>query len=311
MRAGWQVPPTVTCLATGKWDFPEYGYVALECSATLVAPANGAVSLPRGVTGVEAVYSCNAGFVLNGSATTVCQADGAWLPAAAPTCDQLACPPLTAPADGTVSVVGSVATFACNAGFQLIGPSAMGCEFGEWNATVLPGHRCVATRFDRRYRIFFAGSYELILGANALHSKALGASVLATLAPSLHRFGAVHVRVVSVASGSVVVKVDVQTDFDSADAMESLVASNNVTAELPTGVITAMAVEEGDSGSKQLSAKWITLIIALCGVGFFLLVVALAIVLLMRAKRAPGKVTSTTASAPRTPAPGVASTEFW
>ena len=58
--------------------------LANSCPA-LSAPANGAVSPISGTTGTVAAYSCNAGYYMEGSASTTCQADGVWS-SSAPLC---------------------------------------------------------------------------------------------------------------------------------------------------------------------------------------------------------------------------------
>ena len=51
--------------------------IGTTCS-DLLPPTNGEVSVEGGSFGDTAVYSCNPGFTLEGSATRVCMASGQW-----------------------------------------------------------------------------------------------------------------------------------------------------------------------------------------------------------------------------------------
>jgi len=56
----------------------------------LTDPANGRVMWTGLTPGSTATYSCDEGFVLNGTQIRTCQSDGTWSDAA-PTCDRMYC----------------------------------------------------------------------------------------------------------------------------------------------------------------------------------------------------------------------------
>ncbi|XP_078666608.1 CUB and sushi domain-containing protein 3-like isoform X2 [Branchiostoma floridae x Branchiostoma belcheri] len=130
---------TPTCQADGRWSHPVPTCTLVQCPAR-AAPANGAVtptgavSYPNGVT-----FTCNSGYTLNGVATPTCQADGRWSHPV-PTCTQVQCPPLTAPANGALSTTATsyntVVTFTCNTGYVLNGATSTTCQVGTWSNPV-------------------------------------------------------------------------------------------------------------------------------------------------------------------------------
>ena len=58
---------------------------AILC-ANLSTPDNGTVTLDANTVSSQANYSCNEGYILNGTTTRVCQADGQWS-GSEPTCE--------------------------------------------------------------------------------------------------------------------------------------------------------------------------------------------------------------------------------
>jgi hypothetical protein len=151
----------------------------VSCPA-LTAPANGSTDRTSGSLGDVVSYACEDGFVLVGSSERACGADGAWT-GAAPSCEaivspcdpnpcanggfcaedgegsfscscasgyegstcatRVACPTLSAPANGsvdrTVGSYGDVATYGCTTGYTLSGgSSARTCEAsGAWSGS--------------------------------------------------------------------------------------------------------------------------------------------------------------------------------
>ncbi|CAH1271361.1 CSMD3 [Branchiostoma lanceolatum] len=104
------------------------GCSAVQCPA-LTAPANGAVS-GTNFYGDVATFTCDPGYNLVGGSTRTCQADTTWS-GSSPTCTAVQCPTLTAPANGAVSgtnFYGDVATFTCDAGYNLVGGSTRTCQ---------------------------------------------------------------------------------------------------------------------------------------------------------------------------------------
>ncbi|XP_019626709.1 PREDICTED: sushi, von Willebrand factor type A, EGF and pentraxin domain-containing protein 1-like [Branchiostoma belcheri] len=132
--------PTVTCQAGGTWSNTLPTCPPRTCSAR-AAPANGAVSPTGAVSYPNSVtFTCNTGYTLNGVAAQTCRADGTWSHPD-PTCTQVQCPPLTAPANGalstTVRTYLTVVTFTCNPGYNRNGATSATCQAdGTWSNSV-------------------------------------------------------------------------------------------------------------------------------------------------------------------------------
>ena len=63
-------------------------YPVITCNQVLLAPVNGAISVgPRTALSVLD-FSCNQGFTLQGSRSTICQLDGTWS-SGTPTCKRM------------------------------------------------------------------------------------------------------------------------------------------------------------------------------------------------------------------------------
>ena len=62
-----------------------YRCFSLDCGIP-ASPADGRVSGPSSTYGSEASYSCNTGYILNGTATRTCEVGGNWN-GSVPTCD--------------------------------------------------------------------------------------------------------------------------------------------------------------------------------------------------------------------------------
>ncbi|KAI8500842.1 hypothetical protein Bbelb_216600 [Branchiostoma belcheri] len=130
---------TPTCQADGRWSHPVPTCTPRTC-ASRSAPANGAVSPTGAVSYPNSVtFTCNSGYVLSGAATATCQADGTWSHPV-PTCTQVQCPPLTAPANGALSTTATsyntVVAFTCNTGYVLNGATSTTCQVGTWSNPV-------------------------------------------------------------------------------------------------------------------------------------------------------------------------------
>jgi CUB/sushi domain-containing protein len=114
----------------GQWTAPAGTCVPVDCGA-LAAPANGTASGSGTTFGSSRSFACNNGFVLQGSASRTCGADGQWS-GTATSCQPASCGSLSNPTNGTVSttstVTGGQATYTCNAGFQLSGTSPRSCN---------------------------------------------------------------------------------------------------------------------------------------------------------------------------------------
>ena len=83
------------------------------------------------------MYSCNANYAIQGTATGTCQSNGMW--STPPTC-VYDCGALAAPTSGSVTsapnnLLGGTATYTCNAGFSLTGGATRMCTATGWNGT--------------------------------------------------------------------------------------------------------------------------------------------------------------------------------
>ncbi|XP_064401973.1 uncharacterized protein LOC135347821 isoform X2 [Halichondria panicea] len=118
------------CQADSTWSGAEPSCQIIDCGV-LPNPTNGQVVLPSTVLGSTATYSCNTGFDLVGASTRICQADSTWS-GAEPSCQIVDCGALPNPANGQVvlfsTVLGSIATYSCNTGFDLVGASTRICQ---------------------------------------------------------------------------------------------------------------------------------------------------------------------------------------
>ncbi len=77
---GYTVASAVyACNSNTTWTGAPIVCAPLACSSSLAAPANGAaLSGTTGFTGAVLTFACNAGYVLNGAATSTCQSSGSW-----------------------------------------------------------------------------------------------------------------------------------------------------------------------------------------------------------------------------------------
>jgi hypothetical protein len=119
------------------------GYSGVTCMMPIVcgdamAPLNGSVSAVAATYPNVVTYACDMGYTLSGSTFSQCTADGTFRPAP-PACDPDPCADtLSAPSNGTVDrttgATGDVATYACNAGYTLVGTSTRAClADGTWS----------------------------------------------------------------------------------------------------------------------------------------------------------------------------------
>ncbi|XP_078573906.1 E-selectin-like [Branchiostoma floridae x Branchiostoma japonicum] len=134
---------SLTCLASGTWSAIPPTCNPVPCPV-LTAPTNGARTPPTGSNSYPntITFTCDSGYVLNGSPNTMCQADGSWTNPV-PTCPRRQCPVLTAPTNGarTPSTGSNLyqeqITFTCNTGYDLSGVSPLTCQAtGTWSNAV-------------------------------------------------------------------------------------------------------------------------------------------------------------------------------
>ncbi len=129
---------TRTCQMSGMWDGAEPTCTLVDCGA-LDAPLEGMVDTDRDTLGGTATYTCNAGYMAMGPTSRTCRSDETWS-GRAPTCAPVDCGALPAPANGAVDAMfttfGSIASYFCDAGYELVGPGTRTCgEEGLWTGT--------------------------------------------------------------------------------------------------------------------------------------------------------------------------------
>ncbi|XP_077973754.1 sushi, von Willebrand factor type A, EGF and pentraxin domain-containing protein 1-like isoform X4 [Styela clava] len=123
------------CRENGTWgEVPTC--VVRTCPAPK-APDNGTVDTATALEVNQTIeYSCNAGYVLQGSNIGKCGENGTW--GEVPTCVVRTCPPPKAPDNGTVDTataleVNQTIEYSCNAGYVLQGSNIGKCgENGTW-----------------------------------------------------------------------------------------------------------------------------------------------------------------------------------
>nr|XP_033818197.1 P-selectin [Geotrypetes seraphini] len=143
---------TVLCTASGEWTAPSPTCKVKQCKAlALPDRALRHCTDPMGAFSYFSIceFSCEWGFILNGSASLRCTASGEWT-AEIPTCQGVQCGPLVAPAHGGIScshILGdfqynSSCSFGCAEGFFINGPETVLCmASGDWTA---PAPSCKA-----------------------------------------------------------------------------------------------------------------------------------------------------------------------
>ncbi|XP_078667428.1 sushi, von Willebrand factor type A, EGF and pentraxin domain-containing protein 1-like [Branchiostoma floridae x Branchiostoma belcheri] len=131
-------PTNTTCQANGTWSNPVPTCTPMQCD-TLTVPTNGAISTTATSYQTVVNFTCNTGYVLNGTTNTTCQANGTWSNPV-PTCTPIQCDTLTVPANGALSTTATsyqiVVNFTCNTGYVLNGTTNTTCQAdGTWSTT--------------------------------------------------------------------------------------------------------------------------------------------------------------------------------
>jgi CUB/sushi domain-containing protein len=130
---------TRTCLETGSWSDEEPYCEAVDCR-DLVPLEYGEVSFTSTKFRARASYLCNDGFQLIGDSTRMCEADGSWS-GHAPFCQSVFCFEIFPPENGELHLSkgnspGSIATYSCNVGYQLLGNEERHCKNdGHWSGS--------------------------------------------------------------------------------------------------------------------------------------------------------------------------------
>jgi CUB/sushi domain-containing protein len=128
------------CQDNGQWSTGAPTCQPVDCNL-LPAPVNGNVFFNPGTTfGSLAIFSCENKFVLVGSDTRKCGANGEWS-GEQPICRSVKCPKLNNPTNGRIYASGyhpgDNAVFDCTYGYILIGQRKIVClDTGYWSADV-------------------------------------------------------------------------------------------------------------------------------------------------------------------------------
>ncbi|KAJ7383495.1 hypothetical protein OS493_027659 [Desmophyllum pertusum] len=128
--------PKIKCQTNGTWSKTSSFCEAKDCGA-LSIPLNGSIAVRVTTFPNEATFSCDEGFLLNGSTVRRCQSGGSWS-GIQPSCEAIDCGPLSAPMNGSSSgdstVFPNSVLFKCDPGFLLNGSSRRTCQSnGTWN----------------------------------------------------------------------------------------------------------------------------------------------------------------------------------
>jgi CUB/sushi domain-containing protein len=163
---------SASCTPTGGGGYScgtcDAGWTGANCDVPVACsgatpPANGTVSSSSATVGNTITYACNAGYMLSGTATRTCQANGTFT-GTAPTCAPVDCgtPPTVTNAaaptvsggagGGTSTTFGATAAYTCNSGFGRVGNNPTCGATGMWSMAPT----CVAvcgTYTDVVYRV--------------------------------------------------------------------------------------------------------------------------------------------------------------
>lgn len=127
-----------TCMETGNWDGLPFCR-RINCGLPLT-PDNGRTYFYNTVFGSIVIYQCDAGHVLDGNRSSMCEIDGNWSNAP-PICIAVNCGSPAEPANGSVSYTstdfGSTATYVCDTGFIQDNFDSRTClQNGTWSFPV-------------------------------------------------------------------------------------------------------------------------------------------------------------------------------
>ncbi|NWY30238.1 LYAM2 protein, partial [Pheucticus melanocephalus] len=138
---------TLQCGSSGAWDRQQPECAAVRCEA-VPPPAEGSVSCDRadaGLTpGSRCHFQCPEGFVLQGSPSTECTAQGQWSQPV-PKCKVIQCEPLSSPEKGSMDcshgagmfTYNTSCHFSCLEGWSLNGSRVLECSpSGNWSASL-------------------------------------------------------------------------------------------------------------------------------------------------------------------------------
>ncbi|XP_067388623.1 P-selectin-like [Emydura macquarii macquarii] len=136
-------PEMLECTALGKWTERPPHCEAVKCPA-LAAPGRGQINCSHFhgdfTYDSACTFSCEMGFVRNGSDVLECTALGEWT-GRPPRCEVIRCPALATPSRGRLNCThghgdftyNSTCTFSCETGFVRKGPETLECTaLGDW-----------------------------------------------------------------------------------------------------------------------------------------------------------------------------------
>ncbi|KAL7887923.1 hypothetical protein AOLI_G00028970 [Acnodon oligacanthus] len=148
-----QGAPDITCTESAEWSQEVPYCEAVRCQLPDVqAPLNFGCSGNSDDLTVNSTcyFSCDAGFELQGAASTECTVTGEWS-TAVPSCTAVTCPYLRKPDHGLmncsseVATVGTSCSFSCLDGYSRLGDEVVTCNFtGDWSGAAAEcqvGHR--------------------------------------------------------------------------------------------------------------------------------------------------------------------------
>ncbi|KAB5539624.1 hypothetical protein PHYPO_G00091180 [Pangasianodon hypophthalmus] len=134
------------CLSLGKWDSEPPKCQVVKCPAitTTTSGWNMTCSHPLHTNSYNStcVFSCEEGFELRGSHTTLCDHTGQWTHNT-PTCTAVTCDPLVSPVNGHMTCTDPLGKFSfrslcavnCEEGYRLRGENTLTClKTGNWSA---------------------------------------------------------------------------------------------------------------------------------------------------------------------------------
>ncbi|XP_036437168.1 E-selectin-like [Colossoma macropomum] len=137
-----QGAPEITCTVSAQWSEEVPYCEAIRCKLPDVqAPLTFGCSGSSDDLTVNSTcyFSCEAGFELQGAASTECTVTGEWS-TATPSCTAVMCPNLQKPDNGLMTcsseevTVGTSCSFSCLKGYSLLGDEVVTCNLtGNWS----------------------------------------------------------------------------------------------------------------------------------------------------------------------------------
>ncbi|XP_075416413.1 sushi, von Willebrand factor type A, EGF and pentraxin domain-containing protein 1 isoform X2 [Tenrec ecaudatus] len=127
----------IVCLESGEWDRPTPRCEVISCGKPDI-PENGAVDGTSFTYGSKVTYRCQQGYILRGPNESSCRAAGSWSHLA-PVCELVKCSSPPNIDHGNYLLSGltylSTATYLCEKGYSLQGPSVIECTAsGTWDS---------------------------------------------------------------------------------------------------------------------------------------------------------------------------------